>query len=320
LRATAGLVAATVVLVLPAKVPAANNLAPTTGAYFGAFVQKRTESSHYRAVRVFEKKIGRRLAIDHHYQPWVIKSWSDEQRDLAAGRIPMVSWPSAAWPRGVDAYSIKAGKHDRTIKRTADQMRALGGPVLLRFAFEMDQDRGSRRYIGRPSAFIKAWRRVHDLFERRGATNVRWVFAGGASRYTKGRTQKFYPGRGYVDWIAADGFSFFPVKLLPGAEWRTVKEIFRGFYTWGSGKGKPLMIAATGVQEDPSSSLRKARWFDKAVGTLKNWPRLKAFVYWHAVHPTPNGGAVFYVDTATASLNAYKRMGARRYLRPAMRW
>jgi hypothetical protein len=310
----ATLAGAVLALAQPSEAGARDSLAPDRGAYFGAFVQKRTEATHYAAVRAFEKMIGRKLAIDHEYQPWVTKWWTDQRSDIAAGRIPMVSWPSESWPAGVTAASISAGKRDANIRATADQLKALHGPVLLRFAFEMDQPSGSGRYIGQPRAFRQAWRHVHRIFTRRGATNVRWVFCGVASNYKKGWTQKYYPGGRYVDWIAADGFSFYPVKLSDISEWRTIREIFGGFYTWAAKKGKPLMIAATGVQDDPSRPLRKTEWFEKATRTLKRWPRVKAFVYWHAIHPTPHGGAHFYVDTAPASLQAYKRMAHRGYL------
>src|SRR5436853_7864002 len=73
---------------------------PASGAWFGALVQKRSESSHYAAVLSFEKAIGRKLAIDHHYHAWDGVSLSEEAQDIAAGRIPLVSWPSGSWPAG----------------------------------------------------------------------------------------------------------------------------------------------------------------------------------------------------------------------------
>src|SRR5207302_1050171 len=225
---------------------------------------------------------------------------------LAAGRIPMVSWPSGSWPNGVDANAILSGSQDAQIKFAADRLKALGGPVLLRFAFEMDHGPGNRRYIGPPSVFIPAWRYVHDMFVKEGATNVRWVWCAVAGNFWNGTAQSYYPGGAYVDWIAADGFSFWPVQQTPKNTWRSLQEIFTNFYTWGATKGKPLMIASTGVQEDPSQPSRKAQWFQDATNTLKAWPRLKAFVYYSSPIVVPGGTAVFYADSSSTSLTAYR--------------
>src|SRR5207302_7933319 len=97
---------------------------------------------------------------------------------------------------------------------------------------------------GEPADFIPAWRHVHDIFVHRGATNVIWVWCPVSGDFANGRAQSYYPGGAYVDWIASDGFSFWPVQNSPGGRWRSLEEIFSSFYAWGVTKGKPLMIAA----------------------------------------------------------------------------
>jgi len=295
---------------------AAPALQPTAGAWFGAYVKKRSEPSHYDAVLALEKAIGRKLAIDHHYHAWNALTLREEARDIAAGRKPLVSWPSGSWPAGVDAKAINSGSQDAIIKAAADSFNALGGPVFLRFAYEMDQDPTSGRYIGEPADFIPAWRRVHNIFVRRGATNVIWVWCAVSHNFANGRAQSYYPGNAYVDWIAGDGWSFWPVQQTPKGRWRSLQEIFSSMYSWGSTMGKPLMIAATGVQEDPSQPTRKAQWFADATAWLKTVPAIKAFMYWSADQPTPNGPALFWVDTSTASLSAYATMGRDPYFKP----
>ncbi len=288
-------------------------LVPTTGAWFGAYVKKRTEATHYDAVLGLENAIGRTLAIDHHYHAWNALTLREEGQDVSAGRIPLVSWPSGSWPAGVDANAILSGSQNAIIDAAADAFAKLGAPVFLRFAYEMDQGSSSGRYIGDPASFIAAWRYVHDRFVRRGATNVVWVWCGVASKYAAGTTQAYYPGGAYVDWVAADGFSFWPVQLTPKGAWRSLQQIFGSFATWGASTGKPLMIAATGVQEDPSQPTRKAQWFADATAWLKATPTIKAFLYWSADHPTTNGPAQFWVDTSAASLSAYATMGRDPY-------
>jgi beta-mannanase len=289
---------------------------PTVGAWFGALVQKRTESNHYEAVLAFEKEIGRKLAIDHHYHAWDALTLGEETKDVAAGRIPMVSWPSGSWPAGVDAKAIASGSQDAIIKAAADRFKTFGAPIFLRFAYEMDQDPTSGRHIGEPADFIAAWKRVHNIFVRRGATNVVWVWCAVSHNFANGRAQSYYPGAAYVDWVAADGWSFWPVRDTPKGTWRSLKEIFSSFYAWGSTTGKPLMIAATGVQEDPSQPTRKAQWFAEATAWLKTAPAIKAFVYWHGILVTQFGPALFWADSTPISLAAYSKMGADPYFNP----
>ena len=292
------------------------SLVPLTGAWFGAHVHKRTEKTEYDAVLALEQKIGRRFAIDNHYEHWTAPTLKEEGLDLAAGRIPMVSWPSGSWPSGVDASAILSGSQDATIRYMASALKALGKPVLLRFAYEMDHGPGSGRYLGPPSLFIPAWRHVHDIFVNQGATNVKWVWCAVSHNFANGTAQTYYPGGAYVDWIAADGFSFWPVQQTSNGTWRSLKEIFAAFYAWGATQGKPLMIASTGVQEDPSQPSRKAQWFQAATATLKAWPEIKAFVYYNATIQTPYGTAYFYADSSSSSLKAYLTMGADPYLNP----
>lgn len=314
LRLTALLVLGLLGLVRPGVAVA--DIAPATGALWGAYVQAAGGQSHYQAVRHLERKLGRKLKIDHHYHEWRKLDLREEKLDLAKGRIPLISWPSAAWPAGVDAAAINSGSQDGVIRSAADKLKALGKPVFLRFAFEMDQAPPSRRYIGKPKEFRRAWRHVYDIFHARGAGNVRLVWCAVASNFANGRAQKFYPGDHYVDWIAADGFSFYPVKLSSISRWRPFREIFGAFYTWGRSR-RPLMVAATGVQEDSRHMRRKAHWFQQAGNAMRHRMRgIKAFVYWNALHPTPNGNANFSANTSGRSFRAYRRMGHRGYFKP----
>jgi hypothetical protein len=39
-------------------------------------------------------------------------------------------------------------------------------------------------------------------------------------------------------------------------------------------------------------------------------------MYWSADHPTPNGLALFWVDTSASALSAYAAMGRDPYFKP----
>ena len=299
--------------------PGAASLEPSSGVLLGAYAKKRAEASHYDAVLALEAKLGRKLAVDHHFHKWPETYWKVEQLDIAAGRVPLISWPGGRWPAGVNAQSILSGSQDATIRSVADALRALGKPVFLRFAFNMDDRPGGPRYIGEPTEVIAAWRRVHRMFEARGATNVTWVWCAIGSNFAKGRAQSYYPGDAYVDWIGTDDFSFWPKRFTSAGTWRSFQQMFSAFYAWAAPRGKPLMIAATGAQEDPVDPQRKARWIAEAGQTMKTtMPRIKAFVYWHADHATPEGDAQFWIDTSSASLTAFRTLGFDPFFSPRL--
>jgi hypothetical protein len=295
-------------LLFPATAPAAArsraladpSIVPTSGALLGAWVGNRKGLSHYDSVLRFERRIRRRLAIDNHFRTWDNQYWREEAEDLAAGRIPMVTWGD--WGR-TSAGEINSGSEDALIREKAEAIRALGGPVLLRWAPEM----AGGKY-GSPESYIAAWKRIRGLFADEGANNVIWVWCPTAWSFETGAAEAYYPGDGQVDWIAADGYNWYPAS----GPWKRLRDIFGGFYRWGSARGKPLMIAATGTMEDLKRPRRKARWFVNIVPFLKERPMLKAFVYLHARSPK---GYNFSVDTSRRSMGAFRRMAGRAYMK-----
>jgi hypothetical protein len=270
-----------------------------SGVLLGAWVGQRNTTTHYESVRNFEKRIGRKLAIDHHYRTWDNQFWGEEAKDVRAGRIPLITWTD--WGR-TTAAEINSGSQDSLIREKANAIKALNGRVLLRWAPEM-----AGGLYGIPSAYKSAWSHIRAIFKRRGATNVRWVWSPTAWSFATGEAPKYYPGDGQVDWIAADGYNWYPAA----GPWRSLREIFGSFYRWAARRGKPLMIAETGVMEDPARPLRKARWFSQVIPTLQNWPSIEAFVYFHARSPR---GFEFWVDTSRASFRSFRRMANLPYM------
>jgi uncharacterized membrane protein YgcG len=278
---------------------------PAFRLMWGAYANATSGQSIFEAVKSLEKKVGRRLAIANKYHPFSDHSYGFEQWQLDRGQLPMISW------RGTDdtpdpnrASKIAAGQYDSVIKAAANGMKALSGPVLVRFNWEMDQSPGERQYIGSPAEFIQAWRHIHDIFVSRGAKNVRWVWAPRAGSFKKGEGQRFYPGDAYVNWIGG--------SAVPVNNFASFNDLFRTFYRWGARKDKPLLIWA-GVQEKPGSPGWKANWFDRARATIvDSMPKLRAFVYYHALAPK---GGDFWADTTAGSLASFRRMGQNAHFR-----
>jgi beta-mannanase len=294
-------------LVLAAAAPAqghvrtGRNLVPRHGALFGAFVNRSGDA--YASVVGLQQQLGYRLTIVHHYRPWAISSYKIDQSAFAHRQIPMISWS----PGGTTtASAIVSGSQDALITRTARDMKALRKKLFVRLAYEMDQPPGHPRYIGTPDEFVPAWRHVVRIFRRVGASNVRFVWCAIAANFKTGRAQAYYPGDRYVNWIAADGYNWYPAR----GKWAGYRTIFSSFYRWGSGHGKPLMIAETGSMEDPHTAGHKAHWLTRARRWVHAHGHLKALVYFDSVSPK---GYDFRVQTSGSSFRAFRRWGRGTY-------
>ena len=249
------------------------------------------------AVAEFEHTIGRKLAINNLYVPWNQPMPAATIRwDLARGTIPMISWA------GTRADQVVTGADDVWIRAEARRFKVLRAPVFLRWFAEMNL-RGNQAKAVSPTAFVAAWRRIHQIFRRVGATNVRWVWCPNSSGFAQGTTQAYYPGNAYVDWICADGYNWAPD--LPGASWRSFQEIFAPFYRWGRTTGKPIVIGEFGTVEGAPGA--KAAWFVQAARVITTqFTQIRAVVYFESKHE--NFGRYFdwRVTSSRSALTAFQ--------------
>jgi hypothetical protein len=281
-----------------------STIQPATGALFGLYPGSRNGLSFLDGMKQRESQLGRKLAIVNKYHNWSDTNYSVEAQIAAQERIPMISWhPTDSGCDSQRADKINAGTYDSLIRTAANNMKAIGSPVLLRWDFEMDQSPGQVEYIGPPSSFIPAWRHIHDIFQQEGATNVLFVWAPRAAAFKNGSGQSFYPGASYVDWIGASS--------VPESNWASFSSIFGQFNAWASTKGKPLLTWA-GIRENPSDANWKASWISGAAQTIKSWPAVKAFVYYDAKSPT---GMSYLAHTTARSWAAFEAMANDSYFR-----
>src|SRR4029079_16776508 len=88
-----------------------------------------------------------------------------------------------------------------------------------------------------------------------------------------------------------------------GGAWTGFGAIFRAFYSWGSAKGKPLMVSETGTAEDLAEPGRKRGWFTDAAATLtRELPRIRAVVYYDQ-----GGRCDWRPDTSSPSMRGFVR-------------
>jgi hypothetical protein len=130
-----------------------------------------------------------------------------------------------------------------------------------------------------------------------------------------------YPGNDVVDWIAFDPY-IFGSGLYRGG----VSDLFNrrfsdypnwpGFYSWATkfAPGKPLMLGEWGVAEQAGNPSAKADFFRALGQQAKNWPAIKALVYWNS--PSGRTVGVTRVDSSAASLQAFRNTGMLPYFNP----
>ena len=81
-------------------------------------------------------------------------------------------------------------------------------------------------------------------------------------------------------------------------------------YAWAAPRGKALIVAETGVQEDPADPARKAAWFADAAAWIHSHTAIRAVSYFDGVSPK---GYDFRLDSSDASVAAWRAMAVETY-------
>ena len=306
------LLAASIILVQLLATPSQaypSTLIPSQGAYLGSWVQPRGDEGERAALQRVESQIGRKFDIYHTYSKWnmaipsAMSKWAAQN-----GTIPMINWSAQRTNGGfVPWSSIANGEQDAWIGERADAFQTFAYPVYLVFHHEPEDDQGA---FGSPADYAAAFRRVVDIFNAHGVTNVAFVFNLVAYTFAPSaglEADAFYPGDSYVDIVGADGYNWAPGR--PGSSWTPFSQVFQNAYNFALAHGKPLMAVEYGVQEDPIDPSRKAQWFADALATIKSWPQFKGLIYFDA-----NKDYSWITDSSAISMAGYAAMAADPYL------
>ena len=265
--------------------------------YWGAWIGKQFTGTEapwdMRAVTAFERIAGKGLSLVQFSSPFA--DCRDEKRCVpyvfptpafqavrAYGAIPFFSWGSSAVPTAstrsqFDLASIVKGAHDAYIRKWARAARAWGHPFFLRFDWEMNGRWSPWSQIangGRPDLFVRAWRRVHDLFRSVGASNATWVWCPNVDpRGVFSPLRPLYPGSAYVDWTCLDVYNF-------DQPWESFDQLFRGTYdvVRQFAPNKPMVIGEIASTEAGGS---KAEWITDALmqAIPSRYPLVRGFVW-----------------------------------------
>jgi hypothetical protein len=297
--------------VVPGQARAARS-APASGALLGTYTHpgRPDREGQQAAVTGLERSMDRRLGIVHWFYPFrsEFPTWR-EPWAASGGRLNFVSWAPATTTR------VNSGEYDAIIDQRARGMRAFGKPILLQWFGEMD-GASLRSQAVSPASFISAWRRIYNRFTAAGATNVEFVWCPNAWGFETGVAPQWYPGDAYVQWTCADGYNWAPTK--PRAEWLSFERTFRHFHAWAARKGKPAIIGEVGALEDPQRPGRKAQWIRDLAATVRNWPTIKAVVWFDAKAGLRSDDLTYdwRIPTSASSQAAWKEIGWWKVFRP----
>jgi|GEM_PF-931946 len=239
---------------------------PKDGLYQGAFVADAVTSSHIDA---FQKTSGSDVDIVVKYLDFgstglyfPAKEAKTVSEKGGAIFIKLEPWNWAAKKsQQFSLENIAAGKADKHLERFAKGAKKFGKPVFVSFGHEMN---GNWYPWGNqdPQAYIKAYRHVHEVISRT-APNVTWVW----NPDVAASITHYYPGDGYVDWVAIDGYNWKGNK--------PASEIFGKSFAEAKAYKKPIMIGEFGCAKNSAACVTDFMNF-----VTKN-KEFKAYIYFN---------------------------------------
>jgi mannan endo-1,4-beta-mannosidase len=153
-----------------------------------------------------------------------------------------------AWePFNTSVQAIADGASDAYIRTFARAVHTLGVPIAISFGHEMNGNWypwGTQQTTA--AEFVAAWRHIHDLFAKAGATNVIWVWNPNIiNPMPQVALRPYWPGERYVNWVGLTGyFALTGPHTFSGVFGPTMREI-RKF------TARPFIIAETAVETGP---------------------------------------------------------------------
>ena len=195
------------------------------------------------------------------WEPWVVDFDAAARKNLP----PVVEREYAS------LAAIARGDYDFYIVPWATGAARFGKPMFLRFAHEMNDP---YRYPwgpqngNRPEDYIAAWKHVHLIFQKMGATNVLWVWS---PHISMPWFEYYYPGPEWVDWVGLGVLNYGDVASW--SRWWSLHQILQKAYPTLLGLKKPLMVCEFGTLAaggDPVEWYREALYhLDHTYGRVR---------------------------------------------------
>jgi mannan endo-1,4-beta-mannosidase len=268
--------------------------------------------------------VGHRPTIIGTYLGWpyggVDAAWVRAVR--GTGALPMVTWEPWDYRQPTRCpfplADIADGRFDGYVIEIARQVAALGEPILLRFAHEMNGSwypwaLGAQG--ARAEDYIGAWRHLVEIFRRTGAGGTRWVWCPNVERVPGTGLTATHPGAEWVDVVALDGYNggtavdwggWTAPDDLFGPSLREVRRV---------AGGRPVILAEVGCAEQGGS---KADWVGRLFSWLAGEVDVAALVWFeedrHADWRIGTSGAA--ARAVADGLSAFRAVGPEGWLGP----
>jgi len=195
-------------------------------------------------------------AVANHYQ--------------AAGILPTLVWQPQNAGVGVAFDQVTAGAYDAYINASAAQVKALGYPIRISLAPEMNSDWVSwgMGKQGNTAANERAfWQYTVQKFRDAGATNAQWVWT--PNIHSAGEQYSYadlYPGNAYVDFAGLDGYNWGTTRSW--SAWQSFASVFGASYADITAvSSRPVLIMETASAEQGGD---KATWIQDMFTAIHN--------------------------------------------------
>jgi hypothetical protein len=214
---------------------------------------------------------------------------------------------------------ILRGVFDEELSKCADEVRALGFPIMMEFGPEVNgswfpwngawngrdgDDYGEPGEPDGPERFRDAYRHIVEIFRRRGAEDVTWVFhvsSAGSPKEKWNAASRYYPGDEWIDWIGMSVYG-----RLDAGRAISFGDIMERFYgcLCALSPSKPLALLELGVPEGNG----KAAWITEAMDAAASglYPRIKAVAWWNKLLRSDGTRSTLEIDSSESSLEAYR--------------
>lgn len=201
------------------------------------------------------------------YQAWSAGgTFPAAQAKAIAGRgaVPEMVWepwnPSAGVDQpGYRLSQISAGAYDGYLTAWARAIKAYGGPLVIRFAHEMNGTwcPWAEGVNGNaPGSYRAAWQHVVSVFQHIHVNNVSWFWAPNVPFPGSPSLVSLYPGDAYVSRVGLDGYNWGTTQTW--STWQSFADLFGpGVATLTSMTAKPIYIGETASAESGGD---KAMW------------------------------------------------------------
>ncbi|HEX6159751.1 MAG TPA: glycosyl hydrolase [Thermoanaerobaculia bacterium] len=215
-------------------------------SFYSAWGDKPTQQFPLRMVETISR-MGSVPMIT--WEPWVV----DFDERLRKNLLPVAEREYAS------LASIAKGDYDFYIVPWAKAAAQYRRPILIRFAHEMNDP---YRYPwgpqngNRPEDFIAAWKHVHVIFQKMGATNVLWVWS---PHISMPWFEYYYPGAEYVDWVGIGVLNY--GTIASWSRWWSLHQIVEKAYPTLDRLQKPIMICEFGTLAQGGDM---AEWYRQA--------------------------------------------------------